>query len=81
MPVTTPAQTLPSVVERALLAVEQALRPLSPETTANPGGQEAVALVAVLRTFGDLMSDEFTPEALQTSEKLREVLLKTLRGS
>lgn len=75
-----PAQTLPAVVERALHAVEQALRPLSVETTANPSGEEAIALVAVMRTFSDLMADEFSSEGKKTSDQLHQLLLKTLRG-
>lgn len=74
------SNALSLAVERAVNAAETALRPLTPETTAQPSGPEAVALVAVFRAYADLMEEEFSEETKVSAKNLTDVVKKALGG-
>ena len=58
---TTPARQLEEAVQRSMEAVAKAMAPLAPRIDAQPGGMDAVVLVAMLRAYADLLSEEWGP--------------------
>jgi hypothetical protein len=72
--------TLAQAVNEAMDAVTKSLRPLSPALDANPGGVQQLALVAVLRAFADLLSEELPPGVEPDLKKLHETIIKVLKG-
>jgi len=77
----TEKDLLALAVEEAINAVSSALRPLVPKLDSKPNGVEQVALIAVLRTYADLLSEELPKEAQEETLKLQETITKVLKGS
>lgn len=73
-------ERLAKAVEQSINAVASALRPLAPQLDADPSGVEQVALVAVLLSYAELLSEELPKEAEEAITALRKVITQTLKA-
>ena len=71
------AEALSKAIERSIEAVSTALKPLAQGVDTN--GDEQLALIAVLRSFADLLSEELSDSGRKATVELQALVTRSFK--
>ena len=72
-------ELLAASVQESAQALNAVLKSMAPKVDAAPTGIPAMALVATLRAYADLLSGDFPPALLPEVERLKQFIIDGLR--